>query len=552
MGFMEKGFLSAQPIYSMLTPSPIGVLGRSSKLGATILKVSRVISFVKKIEKNDLATACGELAGSMLISKITRPVKKEITKLTIRSTRSRDGWFRKNGIGGRNWIGPEDAGLDDRIIKKAVLVYHDASKAGRHLDLHIGHLSFVFRLDGKDVIKDIKFNKDGRLTQASKEALVDHLRQEVSKSTRMPQNLDHSMSNARFEWFSKDGPPDGTYGSGKSRQIILNEDVEVVKTSNGPGETLRIYMPWLDKNNQVFIHKLYPGNPTPIAVMGTAENFIPEFNDRLHLKMLGPQDLEKFKSLVDPDSITKKEDGASAHFHITDKQMTLWSPRISKETGKRIEYSSKVPELFKTRSDRWMTGMGELKFKDRWGRDLTSAEIGGILNSDKPRPRGVYPELRVYRVDRMAGTDVSSLSFKENRKIQNELTKLNPFIKVVQRASPKIRSDWEGLVGVPKGKSINDGIKLKFWGDEDDWKVTSIELKNGPTGRTAGVIVCESLTSGKTFNLGPGQIGSEQRVREMMSDPDRFVGQVFKVKSRFGHEGRAAKIIEPHLDKGEI
>lgn len=247
----------------------------------------------------------------------------------------------------------------------------------------------------------------------------------------------------------------------------------------------------------------------------------------------------------------------------------FFSPRISKETEHRIEYTYKVPELAELKSNKNPIGMGELLF---WKRTkigkllqyfspfgfksisrkyLSPAEIGGILNSDKIRPRYIYPDLKVYRIDTINNIDVSKTTFWENRNLINDLcNEINsPLFKPTEFTLAYPHMDHEGYVGVPEGKSINEGYKFKFRKNEFDWKIDSIDFYLSEKGNIAGVVNCTSLESGNKYKLGPGSIGTVDECIDMMNNPNNYVGKTIKVAGFHGHEARGAKLIMFHLDK---
>ena len=518
MWMTNKTMLKGFPVFMSLAPKPKSILPKP------IRKIIDIIDDVRTI--NNVINGSIELSdviASRIVGSITGPViKKPFKDMLVSIAESDVSLFGVNGLGGHSWFKPE-VKASERNVEKIVVVFHDANRAGRHLDVHIGNISFVLRYP-----QDIAYNSKGVLTKESQEAALRFLREKFSKNSSIPQNLDHSYSNARMEWFNGGAGING-YGAGRTRQVIFEEPVEIITTHDA---TSKVYAPLLNKHDTVFFHRL--GSIVQVGPISKE----PELADRLHLK--SAESIDEFLKKVDPETVTLKEDSASAYIVTDKKGSTVWSPRVSKETGKRIEYTGKLPEMARIRGD--FTGIGELKFK-RGGSYLTAAEAGGILNSDRVRPRDVKPELWLYRADKIGGQKAPE-EFFENRKAQE--SQRNQFIKVVRRVDPSFR-DGEGLVGAPCGRSINDGYKVKWNGDQDDWMVVSNNLLYGATGRTAGTVLFESLRSGKQFKLGPGQIGSEATVKEWMGSD--IVGRVAKVQSKRGHEGRAARFVEWHLDK---
>ena len=547
-------------IYKYMVPSPASALkGKTLKrIISSLFQVGLAIDCYKN--RKNMDKFIGQQIGSILVGTLcSATINKPILKAMRGAATTRRPFIKKNGIGGRTWFSCEG----DRNVEQMVVMFHDANKAGRHLDVHIGKVSFIVRVAGKEVESKIKYNREGMLTEAAKEALINHLRAEVGTNARFPQNMDHSFSNARSNWSLNNGLTEG-YGSGKTRQMVFEEAVEIMSVDDGMGTTAKIYCPKVWKHGTTYIHRLYPGqgdNPVPIVIWGVSKPSIPKFEDRLHLKMISPEEIDKFKEKVDRETVTRKMDSASAYFDGNSTGTTFWSPRISKETGRRIEYTYKVPELSRVWTKEAPRGMGELLFRrkfdimnpDHWfdgERYLSAAEAGGILNADRVRPIDIIPDFRIYRMDSWDGKKVSKLGFFENRALATIFAGQSRFLNLPQFSEIKKIDGWEGLVGCPKNGTLADGFKIKWVDDPQDWAVVEVKLEHGPKGRIAGVVWFESLESGKKFKLGAGQLGDDKFVIKMMDNPNHFIGKVFKVKSRIGHEGRAAKLIEPHLDKG--
>lgn len=540
---MTKALCNGRESFSLIAPSIL--LSTRYKIVNRLYYAYRNISTLKRIilDKESLANIAGEyLAGRLIYAgaeKILPQLYKSIPLNEHHLLKPQRSWFNKKGKG------------------KFVVVYHHANKAGKHIDIHFDNgTSFIMRVDNKPVEKLIKFNSKGLITEESRKALLEHIRSEIRNSSRVPQNLDHSLLEARMSWALDKGPKEG-YGSGPTRQVILEDKYVIFKLSKEKGQTAELFIPSIDPYYPLYIHKLYPGDDkkVPIVIWGQMKPKHPEFKDRLHLTLIDPKNEEKFKNITSSKSISRKYDGASCYIHVGKDRTTVWSPRISKKTGDRIEYTMKVWELADIQNDNSPVAMGELLFKKKIlgfipGPYLTAAEIGGILNSNSLRPNNIIPEIRLYRADRWNGKDIGNLEFFDNRKYQKAISELHPFLNLVELTGFVKDLSWEGLVGIPKGMSVNDGYKIKWWQDADDWQITDVNLKLSDKGNPSGVVWFKSLKSDKEFKLGPGQIGSFDQNMEIIEHPELFIGKVAKVSSRNGHEGRAAKLIEWHLDKG--
>lgn len=556
-------------VFSTLTPHPIFLIKHPIVIPAFI--AGGIIT--KLAKKQPVSNIVGEIIGNTILRGLGKhSLMFNFNRLIhLAYNEPLKPWIKINGLGGRSKmvLNHGDVAIDGRIIKRMVIVYHDANKAGKHLDVHIGRRSFVYRITGKPVEKLIKYNSKGMLTEESKQALLKHLKAEIANNSRVAQNLDHSLANAKITWpYDENLKNAKGYGIGPTRQVILEDNVEFyyphIKTS------LHIYAPSLNPNQGLYLYQLYPGNEkrAPICIFGTLEP-TPEkhYHDRLHLKLIQPSEFEsKFKNKIDLRTNTRKYDGASCYFSSNGEVFKFFSPRISKETGKQIEYTFKLAPLADKGHPAKPVGMAEVLFWKKiipspfrgiegvtW-RYLSAAEIGGILNSNSIVPRNIYPELRVYRMDRWYGKDVNNLPFFENRTLQEAMVdSLGGGWQIVELVPPilnPITKSWEGFVGVPKGLSVNEGLKVKWTDDPNDWRLDSIELTNGQKGGIAGVVWFTSLESGKRFKLGPGQLGPVDRCLDMMEYPEKYIGRVAKVISRKGHEGRAAKFLEWHDSKG--
>lgn len=578
---ISRGLIRGRLAFTTICPMPISIL--KFKWAKHLLWAPRIIKEAYRVTKGQstapeaLQNLLGNYVGGICAYRGGLVHLNSITNRAFAIAQERPNW-KLQGLGAtrRTWVTVNDRDFrDQRIVKKLVIVYHHANKAGKHIDVHLGHLSLVYRVSGKPFEKDLKFNNQGRLTEASKQLLLDHVRAEIAKNSRVPWNHDHTISNAKMDW-SYDPTLEDTngYGAGPTRQIIAEDTVEFYHPE--VTSSLHMYAPLLNPNQGLYIYKIYEGNgkSAPILIFG---NLIPRdenFKDRLHLTMIQEKDYKSdFLRRVDRGTITRKYDGASAYFVGSGEiekghSFKVFSPRMSKVTGHRIEYTYKCPELATNGAEHKAIGMGEMLFWkptaigrlfgffgmrgpefSNW-RYLSAAEIGGILNSNQTRPRNVFPEFRVYRIDKFEGKDTHSLPFFDNRAIQNFLVnKLDSrFWKVVSIVRPQHNKSWEGLVGVPEGESINNGLKVKWWADANDWEVLSQELEITPKGNIGGVVWFKSLESGKEFKLGPGGLGDVDRQTQFLHD--NMIGKVFKVHSRNGHEGRAAKIVDDHLDKG--
>lgn len=531
-------FKTISPGFSSLFIGDVGFLVKAGIKFVGLAKDMRSIYLGKPI-----AEVVGERIGNRIIGFSTRPIKKAVLK--AHQNAAQIAVKANETVKARTWI-------DQPGKQTMVIIYHDANKAGAHIDIHIGQLSVIYRVK-PELAEQLKFNNKGMLTEASKRAIIKHVRNEISNRSRVPQNLDHTPQDARESWVDGD-PGDKRYGAGKTRQIVNESIVDVYKASkDGP---IEFYAPLLNPSRAMYIHKLYPGDGkrAPILIWGNKAHRPPRLEDRLHLRLVHPENMDKLLNKTDMATSTAKYDGASCYVVIGPKGTTVWSPRVSSRTGEQIEYTLKLNGIGGVTSPDLIVGMGEILFtKDGTKGYLPSSTIGGILNAQQVLPDDVKSEIRLYRIDRVGRVNTKNLPFWENRILQEEVASLNPeMLKVVELMSPVEAAEkgFEGVVTVPPDASINEGFKVKWWGDPCDWRIDSIDFRPGPKGGIAGVVNLTSLESGKQFKLGPGQIGTRELCETMMKNPEQFIGSVVKVNSRQGHEGRASKVLGFHQDKG--
>jgi hypothetical protein len=574
---ISRGLIKGKSGFLTLSPSPFKLFNiRWASFIPTALKALGVVNVItKKISSQDFAIDfASSYASRILTDKLFMGKVKSIVQRAYLISKERPNWkLSLIGLGAsrRTWVSSLDKSLlDERIIKNLIIIYHDAHKAGKHIDLHMGHVSTVYRVSGKPVEKKIRFNNKGLLTEESKQALLKHLRKEIKSNSRTVWNHDHTISNAMCSWPYDPDNKDTEYGAGVTRQIILKDKVEFYHPETT--SSLHLYAPAINPNQGMYIYQIYPQieSRAPILIAGNLIPMDPNFQDRLHLKMAN--NLKTFIEKVDYGTITRKYDGASAYLESTSKAgenhgVKIFSPRMSKKTGHRIEYTYKVPEISNQVVNAKAQAMGELMFRKPtivgkvtkilgirgpeyicWNY-LPAASIGGILNNNEVRSRRVEPEIRLYRIDKWNGNKTTNIPFFDNRKLQFDYSRIigSPFVSVVKIVKPHKDTRTEGLVGVPEGLSINDGIKVKWWADANDWKVISQKLSISPKGNVQGVVWFKSLESGKEFKLGPGSLGNVDHQLDFLEK--NLIGKVYKVHGRNGHEGRAAKIVEEHMDK---
>lgn len=565
---ITEGLAEAKQPYLSISPGWQSLIAHSTLSTAVGLAV-KARGIHKQLKRgDDIETiAATMLAGGITGKVITKPIGNVNKRAHIwASHHSGDHLITEDGkvikLGEHDRSKPDAKGIDDTYgwinqpgRQRMVIIYHEADKAGPHIDVHIGALSLVYRVK-PDLYSQLRFNKDGSLTNNSKELIIKHIRSEVEGKSRVPQNLDHPDSQATYTWLAREDGPVG-YGAGRSRQIVSQSEVEIYKAyEDGP---IEFFAPVISPAHALYLYRIYPGTDkrSPICIWGQKEPRPPEFKDRLHLRMVDEKDFERWEPKLDMSTSAAKYDGSSVYLVMNQKGTRAYSPRVSKVTGKRIEYTPKINGVAALTVPETTIAMGEVMFykTGRGGKKiwLDHATSGGILNSHDLIPTGVKPMIVIYRVDRVGRKDTSSLSFWEQRKLAEQIVSLddaNFMLPELMSPSEAKKRGFEGVVICPPDAPVSDGVKIKYWTDADDWEVTSVDFYRSEKGNIAGVTWFTSLESGKHFKLGPGGVGDRALCEDMMANPEAYVGAVAKVRSRHGHEGRAAKLLEWHPDKG--
>lgn len=460
-----------------------------------------------------------------------------------------------------NWAGHKKV---ERII-----VFHDAYKAGPHIEWYLvvngqAHNMGVKRLNAERLERigyDKRgfYNNNGDLSQKARRSLLEVVQEEFDGEglgSFVGQSTDHMPDEARESWRVGERLTDqSSYGAGKARIVLADDKVEVWKL----GETIEGRDPLISNNKDFYIHKFKETeNGNVVLKIGLKSHGDPDFPDRLHLKpYIGEETYDKFVRDVGNDGIvTLKEDGASFYFQITKHGFRAWSPRRSVETNERIQYTHKLGGVRHLTSDKPIEGMGEITFVDkRTGKILHSHEIGGLLNRKTPLDDHYEPRLVIYRIDQVGRKSVIDEPYERNlERIDNLVRDLDdPRVhtpEIVGWADAYHTSQkYEGLVGIPKGSSIGEALKYKPRGNLHDWPVTAVDLHYGPKGRIAGVVRFQR-EDGKPAKIGASSMGTDEEVLDIMNNPDKYVGRVARVESYKGHEGRAAKFVDWHQDKG--
>ena len=435
---------------------------------------------------------------------------------------------------------------------KLIIVVHRADKAGDHVEMYVedSRTGICHNVGVAKLEKTPKLNNQGWLTEASQEEAIQLIRRKGEGRDWIAFSTDHQPWEARASWNRREDGPAG-YGAGQLRQVIREEPIEF--TSDG--STIEFQSWELNSWDRTYVHVVFPPDgkrSSPVGVIGFRRQPEPEFNDRLHLTFDG-QDPDRFRRNLPGGRASLKIDGASTHFVVDKDGARFFSPRRSKENGRRIEYSPKLGQLQDLRSEEKIVGMGELVFVDkRTGKQLGPNQIGGLLNSDELPPEHLEARVYVYRIDKVGRKDVVNEPYWESNRPRCEQLAGRHRQLAVPREVPmdqlESTRNEEGVVGIAAGEPIANGRKLKWRGDHRYVVVTRVEFEPGEKGGVAGVVWYEDPEApGREFKTASGFTHEEKL--DMMRHPKRYEGRCMKISGYEGHGSRAAKFEGWHLDK---
>lgn len=398
----------------------------------------------------------------------------------------------------------------------------------------------------------LKRNNNGWFTATTKEEARSIFRNKAAGRDFIAFSTDHRLDEAMCSWNTPEDGPSG-YGAGPIREVIHVEDIEIYSN----GSTVEFTSWWLNPHQRVFLHVVFPSSSNrkgTVGVIGYKQLPEPQFEDRLHLTYDRDDVLKLQRNIGSDGRASIKIDGAATHFRVDKHGARYFSPRTSKQTGKRIEYSAKLGSLQDVASDEPIQGMGELVFVDTTTGELLKAhEVGGVLNANRLPDDHLEPRLYVYRIDQVGRRRVIDEPYWEvNRPRCEALATRSPLLDVpdeVPLDDLESSKAFEGVVAVPAGMSIVDGgRKLKWRTDPVDVLVTRVEFAPGPAGGIEGVVWYEDPRSGREFKTASGFTHEEKLA--MAAEPEAYQGRVMKLSEQPGHENRAVQFAGWHDSKG--
>lgn len=431
---------------------------------------------------------------------------------------------------------------------------HHAERAGSHIDIRLGNPQ-------SGIAHSLVLPRRTALPEPGQSALV------------VP-TFDH-----RIPYMDYFGPISTRYGKGvveKGRRT--QAEVYHADPSDGPGTKLRF--------------NLYEGsNPEEFAVRKDARGrwFIhnktqtregrPDIpTGKPELKEIDPND-------IDPADTTQammpKLDGAHAIIDLqAGRAPRVFSYREAKvsPTG-LIEHTHKIPELLKTKVpkdlDRTLV-RAEIVGVDKDGNAVPAETTGGLLNSKvwesrrKQLEQKVQLQLFPHGVAQYLGKSMTDSPYREQLKILGKVVdtfapawlpdlavtaaeKIDLLNKIKSKKHPLTS---EGVVLVNPDTPGNL-IKAKFAPDFDVYvrEIHRAVSKEGKPLDRAGAFGYSWSPEGPVV----GTVGGfrHDEAKDMLENPDKYVGRVAKVKARKAFQGGEGALFQPrfkewHLDKGDI
>jgi hypothetical protein len=261
-------------------------------------------------------------------------------------------------------------------------------------------------------------------------------------------------------------------------------------------------------------------------------------------------DIGKLDPSKPGEAWTAKIDGAHTVVELNKgKTPKLFSHRISKRTGKPIEYTGKLPHI-KSKSPHTGILRGETYAVDSKGRAVHPDVVTSILNSGEARSKalqqaqGLITRTALIDVDKIDNKKSSHLSFAEKRKFMEEVAAKNPNFTLPSIAytplekkkllkevkSGRHPETKEGLVvhQLDVGKPF---AKAKITADHDVY-VRRIFPEVSPTGR-------KPMAGGIEYSWEPGgepvgKVGTgfdhAEKV-DMLLNPEKYLGRCAKIKA---------------------
>ncbi len=298
--------------------------------------------------------------------------------------------------------------------------------------------------------------------------------------------------------------------------------------------------------------------------------------DKIHFNSVEPQDAEKVIAALDPNStVTAKLDGAAILGQLSNKGIELTSYRTSKVTGNPIIHTERVfgGESPKTEIPKKYQNSilrGEL-YGAKGKKAIPAHSLGGLLNSSiskslaNQKERGIDLKTMLFDINRLKNKSTAEMPYSERKEILKDIIKYLPndkfhlpeeaktpeeamkLYKAIQSGSYPLTSEGVVIHHEEPGKKPT---KVKFT-DEHDVHITGFFEGEGRLAKKG--------VGGFTYSVKPGgptvgKVGtgfSDELRKDMMANPNDYLGRVAKIRSQGQHESqafRAPSLISLHED----
>lgn len=259
--------------------------------------------------------------------------------------------------------------------------------------------------------------------------------------------------------------------------------------------------------------------------------------------------------LSNPDTVLQpKVDGAHTIMELSDEEANeIYSYRTSKKTGKPVQHSDQLPHLRDLEIPKSLSGTTlrvELYGKTDKG-PLPAEQIGGILNAGTQKSIEKQKQLAplqpyVFNIEKFKGKDVSQEPYAKKLEMMKQIESKVPILRVAETATTpeekkKMFNDIknrkhpdtvEGVVEWHKTKPGGAPVRQKFRDSHDVYirDIYPAISKSGEPKQEAGGFAYSLTPKGKIIgNVGTGF--TQEKRKDMLANPDKYVGMVARVKS---------------------
>lgn len=400
---------------------------------------------------------------------------------------------------------------------------------------------------------------------------------EPGKATYAPQQATHSGKYARRTKPFTIPPGYGATRPGAQVEPQYVQDAEVISASNSRVHFLRHHGQETDEFVLKRVAEPRPGKPVWV-LHNASKNRQTQEGQKLPsskpaYKEIRPEQVDFSDA---GEVMTPKLDGSHVLVDLKgpDKPMRVYSYRPTERKTGVIEHTFKFPDFQNQTTSPSLKNTlirAELWASDKSGKAIPAEQLGGLLNSGVPKSRAKQKEqgvkLRLTGIDvvRHKGVDYRNKDYDQKLKAMREIsrgTKDRVELPAVARTEEEKRH-LLGAIKAGKVPETKEGVvlqrvdhpapptKVKF---KDQADVYVRKIFDKPKGRVKG------LAGGFGYSTSPdgpivGRVGtgfSHAVRRDMLRNPEKYVGRVAKVESQGPYRSgalRAPSFSEWHLDK---